>query len=154
MANVDLLFRQSLITNLPARYKEQIMKKMICMLFLLAFTQAYADSPPNGRSAEVDCRAGCQGKEKGCQESYIGSARLDAKPGKYFDASTLKITSYRNASDSPGLRREPKWIIRRVPNDSSQPTSLIVTPDINTCEGKSPDTQGVTFYTWTATYFD
>ena len=151
---MGVLPRRTPIANLRRIHKELIVRKIACISLLLTLTCAYAEDPPNGRSAEVDCRAGCQGNERGCQESYIGSARLDAKPGKYFDASTLRITSYRNASDSPGLRREPKWTIRRVPDDSSQPTSIVVTPDKSTCEGKSPHTQGVTFYTWTADYFN
>lgn len=108
----------------------------------------------NGRSAEVDCRAGCQGNEKGCQESYNQEARLDSQPGKYFDFSTLKITSYRNADGSPGLRREPKWTIVRVPHNASHPTSIIIAPVVSSCEGVSPHTQGVTFYTWSAEYFE
>ncbi len=124
----------------------------IFSIFLCSMS-AIADDK-NGRSAEVDCRAGCQGQETGCQESYNKEARLDSSPGKYFDASTLKITSYRNAADSPGLRREPKWTIVRIPHNASHPTSIIITPVISTCEGKSPHTQGVTFYTWSAQYFD
>lgn len=130
--------------------KSVLTPSLVFLITTLSSISAWAD----GRSAEVDCRAGCQGKETGCQESYNKEARLDAKPGKYFDASTLKITSYRNAADSPGLRREPQWKIVRVPENASQPTSLIVTPVISTCEGKSPHTQGVTFYTWSAEYFE
>jgi len=107
-----------------------------------------------GRSAVVDCRAGCQGKETGCQESYNKNARLDSAPGKYFDATTLRITKITNAADSPGLAREPKWQIVRVPENASQPTSLVITPDISTSIGRSPHTQGVTFYEWTADYFE
>ena len=107
-----------------------------------------------GRSAVVDCRAGCQGRETGCQESYNKNARLDSAPGKYFDATTLRITKITNAADSPGLAREPRWQIVRVPDNASQPTSLVITPDLATCVGRSPDTQGVTFYEWTADYFE
>jgi len=123
-------------------------------VFLLVGTSAIATEKETRRSAVVDCRAGCQGNERGCQESYNKSARLDARPGKYFDASTLRITKIWNASDSPGLAREPQWQIVRVPDNASQPTSLIVTPVVSTCIGKSPHTQGVTFYEWSAEYFD
>jgi len=124
-----------------------------CFLLMLSVTSASAVEPAAGRSAVVDCRAGCQGKETGCQESYNKEARVDAAPGKYFDASTLRITRSWNASDSPGLRRAPVWKIVRVPENASQPTSLIVTPEISSCVGISPHTQGVTFYEWTADYF-
>lgn len=120
------------------------------ILLLLIALQASAA----GRSAVVDCRAGCQGRETGCQESYNKNARLDSAPGKYFDFSTLRITKITNASDSPGLAREPRWQTVRVPENASQPTSIIITPDLSSCIGRSPDTQGVTFYEWTADYFE
>lgn len=115
--------------------------------------RAGTDRSSSGRTATVDCRAGCQGNKKGCQESLTKSARIDSIPGKFFDANTLRIVRQSNAADSPGLVRPPNWIIERVPPNASHPTSIIVSPIINTCEGNSPDTQGVTFYEWTADYF-
>ncbi len=129
------------------------------LVALFTFSSAMAADPQSsstgsGRTAVVDCRAGCQGDKKKCQESLNREARLDAAPGKFFDASTLRILRHWNASDSPGLVREPKWAKpQRVPENSSNPTSLIVTPIVATCEGASPHTQGVTFYEWTADYF-
>lgn len=138
------------------------MKIHIRFVFLAALASvsiAMAAEPPtanssSGRTAIVDCRAGCQGDKKKCQQSLLREARLDAAPGKFFDASTLRIVRHWNASDSPGLVREPNWeTVRRVPENSSNPTSLIVVPVVATCEGISPHTQGVTFYEWTADYF-
>lgn len=107
----------------------------------------------SGRSAVVDCRAGCQGSKKGCQESLIKQARLDSQPGRYFDFTTLRVTARSNASNSPGLVRDPNWNYERFPTNASHPTSIIIRPIVATCEGRSEDTQGVTFYQWTADYF-
>lgn len=129
------------------------------LVALFTFSSAMAAEPPaastsSGRTAIVDCRAGCQGDAKKCQQSLNREARLDAAPGRFFDASTLRLArSPWNASDSPGLVREPNWKVERVPENASNPTSLIVTPVVATCEGVSPHTQGVTFYEWTADYF-
>ena len=121
--------------------------------FLFISSGTLAQSSADYREAEVDCRAGCQGDAKKCQQSLTGEARIDAAPGRYFDVSTLKIVARRNASDSPGLIRDPQWATSRVPPDASQPSSVIVRPIVATCEGKSKDTQGVTFYTWRVSYF-
>lgn len=123
----------------------------VIALFTLSAAMA---GEPSGRTAIVDCRAGCQGDKKKCQQSLLREARLDAAPGKFFDAATRRIVPPTwNASDSPGLVREPDWKVVRVPENSSHPTSLIISPVIATCEGVSPHTQGVTFYKWTADYF-
>lgn len=134
-----------------------IRKPCLALAAFFAFAPAMAAddtvaTTSSGRTAIVDCRAGCQGNKKQCQESVLHEARLDAAPGKYFDASTLKNRHW-NASDSPGLVREPNWNISRVPHNASNPTSLIISPVLATCEGVSEDTQGVTFYEWTADYF-
>lgn len=107
----------------------------------------------SGRSAVVDCRAGCHGSEKGCQESLLKQARLDSQPGRYFDFTTLRVTAKSNASDSPGLVRDPDWSSERFPYNASHPTSITIRPIVATCEGRSKHTQGVTFYQWTADYF-
>ena len=105
------------------------------------------------RTGVVDCRAGCQGDAKKCQESVLREARIDSLPGQYFDASTLRISRQWNASDSPGLIRTPNWIVSRWPENSSHPTSIIIRPDIRTCEGRSKDTQGVTFYEFSVSHY-
>lgn len=131
---------------------------MRTLLFVITMISAMASAgvsaAASGRTATVDCRAGCQGNNKGCQESYTKEARLDAAPGKYFDFTTLRIVRSWNASDSPGLSATPIWIKSRVPTDASAPTSIIIRPEIASCIGISGDTQGVTFYEWTADYFD
>ena len=105
------------------------------------------------RTAVVDCRAGCQGDEKKCQESVLHEARIDSVPGQYLDASTLRISRKWNASDSPGLKRDPNWIVTRWPDYSSHPTSIVIRPDLRTCEGVSKHTQGVTFYEFSVSSF-
>lgn len=106
------------------------------------------------RSAVVDCRAGCQGSRTGCQTSNIGEIRLNAHPSKVFDTQTLRVTSSWNASDSPGLSDEPRWNKTWMPRDSSHPTMVIISPVVGTCIGRSPHTQGVTFYEWTVDYLN
>jgi hypothetical protein len=128
----------------------------IALSLALAFSCGWANADEatgSGRKAVVDCRAGCQGKEKNCQESLQQNARIDSQPGRFFDAATLHISRRWNASDSPGLVRDPNWEITRFPANDAHPTSLIITPVLATCVGRSPDTQGVTFYEWTADYF-
>ncbi|MBD8563744.1 hypothetical protein IFU01_05670 [Oxalobacteraceae sp. CFBP 8763] len=103
-------------------------------------------------SAVVDCRAGCQGNFRGCQQSVAGQARLEATPGRKFDFSTLKITRRSNAADSPGLENDPDWKFETIPANVSKPTTIIIRPIVNTCIGKSLHTQGVTFFEWSADY--
>lgn len=149
--------RQKCLGSNPPPSKERLVSIQSVLKFSASATFLLATAfgvNAAGRSAVVDCRAGCQGNEKGCQESYNKNARLDSAPGRYFDAATLRITKVTNASDSPGLAREPMWQIVRVPDNASQPTSLIITPDLSSCIGRSPHTQGVTFYEWTADYFE
>jgi hypothetical protein len=105
------------------------------------------------RTGVVDCRAGCRGDAKKCQESVLQAARIDSLPGKVFDASTLRISRQWNASDSPGLIRTPNFFIERWPANSSHPTSIIIRPNIRTCEGRSKHTQGVTFYEFSVNHF-
>ena len=128
-----------------------LINRSVFLAFVLAFLDmmklAYGQT-----SAVVDCRAGCQGNFRGCQESLTGQARLEAKPGRHFDFSTLKITRRSNASDSPGLKQDPKWTFETMPEHVSNPTTIIIRPQVNTCVGNSIHTQGVTFYEWSAKY--
>ncbi len=128
-------------------------KKYILSTFLAVFACTPAIAGKSGRTAVFDCRAGCQGQTQGCQESLMKSARIDAAPGKYFDTATVRVIKQWNASDSPGLVRVPDWNIERIPENSANPKSLIVSPVVTSCQGKSGDTQGVTFYEITADYF-
>lgn len=124
--------------------------KLLALLPLLIGTQlGHAES----RSAVVDCRAGCHHNVKGCQESVHQLARLDAPSGHSFDLSSLQITARSNASDSPGLKQDPDWRIEPLRTDGPNPTAIIIRPIVSSCEGNSPHTQGVTFYTWTADYY-
>ena len=95
---------------------------------------------------EVDCRAGCQGSVTGCRE-YTRSATFVADPGYYLDVSSIRVVSQRNASDSPGLAHEPTWAFRDSYASGGRIRRITVVPDVNTCVGVSPHTQGVTFYT-------
>jgi hypothetical protein len=115
-----------------------------CGLFAL---QALAQS--NDRiSATIDCRAGCQGNPRGCQESLTHAITLQAPVGYHVRPETLSVQNRYNASDSPGLQNEPEWFISRYPANSNRPRYISVSPNKNTCVGRSPHTQGVTFFVW------
>ena len=108
-----------------------------------ASTQQIATDHP---SAVVDCRAGCQGDQRGCRESVMKQAHITAHPGYRLLPETLRVVAHWNASDSPGLIAEPQWQTHRYPIGSDRPYSVTVSPILATCTGVSPHTQGVTFY--------
>lgn len=100
----------------------------------------------------VDCRAGGHGSTKKNVGQTV-SAVMTAKKDKFLDPGTLGIVGKWNASDSPGLAYEPKWIIDRKPSGSYRPYEIVINPDRSTCEGKDEHTQGVTFYKWRVYYY-
>ena len=113
------------------------------------FSQQVVARPYNAGYLEAvaDCRAGCQGNLAGCRETTV-RAVFNAPSGSHLLRDSRAIASQRNASDSPGLAHEPQWVIETYPANSDRPVQMTIRPDINSCVGKSGDTQGVTFYTW------
>ena len=99
---------------------------------------------PVALSATTDCRAGCQGATTGCRES-MQSAVFTADAGFHLVPGSQTVVRHWNASDSPGLRAEPKWIPDPLYVDGKL-LRVTIRPDKTTCVGVSPDTQGVTFY--------
>lgn len=95
--------------------------------------------------AVTDCRAGCQGGTSNCQQSEQ-SAVFVASEGYHLLLGSQTLTRHWNASDSPGLRNTPRWIIEPFPLNTDKPLRITIRPDLSTCVGVSPDTQGVTFY--------
>ena len=108
-----------------------------------AAQQAAADGHPTG---VTDCRAGCQGRLTGCREITM-IATITAKPGMVLLPDSMKVVRQWNAPDSPGIVGTPQFFIAsRYPQGASRPYTMTVKPDLSTCTGRSPDTQGVTFY--------
>lgn len=104
------------------------------------------------RTAVADCRAGCQGNPRGCQQA-TQFARFDARPGYYIDVSSLRITNSWPASNSPGLAQIPEWSIGTSPSGASRARDVFISARTSSCVGRSADTQGVTFFQWSATYY-
>jgi hypothetical protein len=123
--------------------KAMLVSTAILAVSVSAFAQTSSSKHPSG---VVDCRAGCQGSKTGCRES-LQSAVIDADPGLKLMPETLRIIKRWNASDSPGLAGTPSFVIAsRYPAGSNRPYSITVVPDLTSCTGISPHTQGVTFY--------
>jgi hypothetical protein len=100
--------------------------------------------PQAALTAVTDCRAGCQGGEGNCQES-TQKAVFTASDGYHLIPGSQVVIRHWNASDSPGLRAEPKWLSDPLFYQGKL-LRVTIRPDITTCVGVSPHTQGVTFY--------
>lgn len=100
--------------------------------------------PPAALTATTDCRAGCQGGEGNCQQS-MQKAVFVASPGYRLIAGSQSIIRHWNASDSPGLRAEPRWHVEPLV-DEGKLIRVTISPVLASCVGVSPHTQGVTFY--------
>lgn len=100
---------------------------------------------PTAIRATTECRAGCQGNVRGCQES-LQSAVFTASPGRWLMVDSRTLVKRWNASDSPGLAAEPRWIVETYPANSNRALSVTIRPDKLSCVGVSPHTQGVTFF--------
>lgn len=100
---------------------------------------------PPAMRAQTECRAGCQGNVRGCQES-LQAAVFTASPGRWLMVDSRTLVKRWNASDSPGLAAEPRWIVETYPANSSRALSVTIRPDVSSCVGISGDTQGVTFF--------
>ena len=112
----------------------------------VAGQQVQSTTPsPSSLLAVTDCRAGCQGGEGNCQQSEQAAVFV-ASEGYHLILGSQTLTRHWNASDSPGLRSVPRWITESFPPNSDTPLRITIRPDISTCVGVSPDTQGVTFY--------
>jgi hypothetical protein len=121
-------------------------KLLIAAATTLTSTSVLAAQTPTSAalSAVTDCRAGCQGGEGNCQQS-TQNAVFTAADGYHLLAGSQTVIKHWNASDSPGLRAEPKWIVDSFVYEGKLLRATIH-PDLSTCVGVSPHTQGVTFY--------
>ena len=123
------------------------------MLAVLAFgaiatgeVAAQEEAASGHPTGVTDCRAGCQGRLTGCREITM-IATITAAPGMVLLPDSMKVVKQWNAPDSPGIIGTPEFfIVTRYPKDSPRPYTITVKPDLSTCTGRSPDTQGVTFY--------
>lgn len=110
---------------------------------ILAAQTATHQAPGDPLVATTDCRAGCNKNFNGCQESSQ-SAVFNASPGYYLRPDSVKRIGMRKGN--PGLRSEPEWVKERFPEDSETPESIIVSPNLATCHGEHPHTQGINYY--------
>ncbi len=105
-------------------------------------------SPSLAVRATTDCRAGCQGNRAGCQESSQ-AAVFNASPGYFMVRGTVVRIGERKGS--PGLTGPPTFLEPEyIPTGSSRPQTIIVKPDVRTCVGDDPHTQGITYYDFQA----
>ena len=99
--------------------------------------------------AETVCKAGCNGNTRGCQDSGV-TAYLVASRGSRLRRGSLTMVRRYDKPDGPGINGEPEWEITSYPVGDESPLTITVKPNIKTCVGRSPDTQGITTYVFEA----
>lgn len=100
---------------------------------------------PGYLEAVASCHAGCQGNTAGCQKSK-DRAVFNAPIGYRILRDSKALVSWKDGV--PGLVREPQWIVETYPLNSDRVAQMTIRPDTRSCEGRSGDTQGGTYYTW------
>lgn len=116
---------------------------VLCSSGVLAAQIARHPPSPLHLTAKTECRAGCQGSRSGCQESQQ-AAVFNATDGNYLLLNS--VTKIGHQKGNPGLSSDPLWLIEPYPAGSRTPSRIIVRPNLATCIGDDPHTQGITYY--------